>query len=471
MESHPVVSEWLHNVEHTSIAADRDRPNYWRTHPVSLLTATNVHGFTFGTGFSVYTNSILPAIETAEEEVVLVTCFWAPSPILDALNNTLRNLSAKGVRTGRKIRVRICFSSSSLFQKLLHSASLDGRTYSAGECHRKLSLPQQDEIYGLDLEVKSIFVLPFSVMHPKFIIIDRKQVLLPSCNVSWEDWYEGCLELRGRVTEQFAKFWLSFWASERDRAFTYGDNVSGNKAMKTTQAQRNPKLLHAQRHRLEEMPSIFLPSPHHRNPQFALPWRSCLPPPATPLNTFLLSTFVNAKNEIYIQTPNLTSPPVLSALLAALRRGVDVTILTSERLMILEQLATAGTTTRRCIKKLNKRHKALVQKWRNRDPDVVEAGLAREPGDLQITFYQADPKATEGQSEPVQSHTKLTIVDSEWMIFGSGNMDRASWYTSQELCVAFFSSDFVSELRNAIDSSMRRRSRRVFVAGLGSELR
>ena len=41
--------------------------------------------------------------------------------------------------------------------------------------------------------------------------------------------------------------------------------------------------------------------------------------------------------------------------------------------------------------------------------------------------------------EPVKSHFKCVIMDEEITILGSGNMDRASWYTSQELGIAFVS--------------------------------
>lgn len=35
-----------------------------------------------------------------------------------------------------------------------------------------------------------------------------------------------------------------------------------------------------------------------------------------------------------------------------------------------------------------------------------------------------------------KSHVKCTVVDDELVVLGSENMDRASWFTSQELGVA-----------------------------------
>ena len=466
MEYHPTVRRWL--ADNDKRRDDPPRTRYYSRHvsnPESLISTTRVHNIVFGTGESIYTNTVLPAIEQAEHEVILVTCFWARSRTLDHLNDTLRDLSDKALRSreGRKIRVRICFSSSSLWQKLFHTSSLNGRTYAPSEWHTKVGLPQANELQGLDVQVKSIFVLPFSVMHPKFVIIDRSHVLLPSCNVSWENWFEGCIELSGQITEHLVDFWARFWAGEGDLQHEFDSGSTDVKRRPLEDVQTTPMcLLGAREIGLENVPSIFLPSPHHRNPQFALPWNTYRPPPSTPLNTFLLSAFANAKQEIYVQTPNLTSPPVLSAMLAALRRGVDVRILTSERLMILEQLVTAGTTTRRCVKKLLRRHGKLVQSWQGGgegSADIEAGGIVR-PGALRVSFYQAKADTSDKDApEPVQSHLKLTIIDGEWTIFGSGNMDRASWYTSQELGVAFFSPLFAAEVRSCIDTLMRPRSR------------
>ena len=78
-------------------------------------------------------------------------------------------------------------------------------------------------------------------------------------------------------------------------------------------------------------------------------------------------------------------------------------------------------------------------------------GRAREVGKLRVGYYRALMPPTErGGSgtgdEPVKSHLKLTVVDGEIVVLGSGNMDRASWYTSQELGVAFWSRDMAGEI-------------------------
>ena len=375
--------------------------------------------------------------------------------------------------------MRICFSSSSLWQKLSHTMSTTGQTYAPAKYQTALGLPSPAELPGLDLQVKSIFILPFSVMHPKFVIVDRRQVFLPSCNVSWENWFEGCMELSGPIADQFVRFWLDFWASNEDRASM--SKATSNDEDRTYAPKLPPsavgahgyhespaeRLLASQLVDIQDAQAVFLPSPHHQNPQFVFTWQSHVAPPPTPLNICLLALFAAAKSTIFIQTPNLTSPPVLAALLSATERGIDVHIRTSESLMVLEQLVTAGTTTARCVNHLIEQHKRLSQArgGTNGDSTDLEAGLvAQVAGHLRIDYYRAKAAnpSEESVTEPVQSHLKLTIVDDRIMVHGSGNMDRASWYTSQELGVAFISTKLVNAMKDNLTKAMDGRSETVY---------
>lgn len=472
MDDHPITREWLLNLSASAARNSLDEPRYWASDQKILSASASIHDFSLGTGESIYANAILPAIEAAEREVLLITCFWARSKTLYAVNDALLKLSAKGQQSGRKIRVRIYFSSSSLTQKLFHPQTLQGRMWDAATWKMKLGLPAADEIPGVDLQVKSIFLLPFSVMHPKFVIVDRTKVLLPSCNVSWEDWFEGSVTLSGEIVSQFVTFWRQFWATEGDARLEWHNDAIRDAG--PSSAKQGPQPLSSRALNLAEISALFLPSPHHRNPRFAfLPWQPCPPTPVTPLNTFLLRAISNAQKSIYIQTPNLTAPPILSALLAALRRGVDLTVVTSEELMVLEQLVTAGTTTARCMRKLVKLYKRSGRRaskvGADDDPALLETGHPGV-GHLAISYYAPQSSRTQQSRlsdratppEPVQSHLKLSIVDDEWTVLGSGNLDRASVFTSQELGVAFYSRDFAATVREEVDGAMEGRKKVLF---------
>lgn len=456
-QHHPLATSFLSTSSSPEIFTRQttDHPNYWTSDPSSLLTTSTLHSLNLGTGNNILA-SLLPAVEAAEAEVLFVTCYWAPSDSLNRISDSIRKLSAKAILQGRKIRVRICFSSSGLWQKLSHTQSPAGRHYEPAEWSRVLSLPEPDELQGLDLQIKSVFFLPISIIHPKFVVVDRKRAFLPSCNVSWEEWFEGCVELGGSVVGHFVRFWEEFWADEQDRevAETLPGSLAETTAPSSIKSAPMPGLLSDQTFDpAPEMVTLFLPSPHHRNPRLRLPWQTAADAPSTPLNLFLQQAFSSARSYIYIQTPNLTSRPAMAALLSALSRSVRVDIVTSERLQLLEQLVTAGTTSPRCVSRLIAQHRTLA----NTHAADVEEAAALGLGRLKVSYYQPREGEAASHDEPVQSHFKLTVVDGEVAVFGSGNMDRPSWYTSQELGVAFLDRGFVAKVEEGVEEALKGR--------------
>ena len=419
----------------TKEAIGLNKNHFWGDDPSTLLrpAETSLSDFTVGSGLDIYTSTILPALESARYEILFVTCFWARSASLEKLCATLVKLSDRAESPAvitPKLRVRLCFSSCSLTQKLLHTTSPAGYTYPPAKWS-SLGLPSPESLKGLDLQVQSLFILPFSVMHPKFIIIDRQRVLLPSCNLSWEDWLECCLPLRGPIVKSFVQFWNSTWGRD-----DWTDLLATPLPYQVSST-------------LTSYAAVFLPSPHHRNPHFQiLPFMSSLPAPPTPLNVVLLHLFAKAEDCIVLLTPNLTSPPVISALLEALSRGVNVTAITNRRMMILEQLITSGTLTEVCVWKLRRRYNTLRrQKLASHSLEDVENRVdARSIGSLRIGYYRPTIKHK-------RSHIKCSIIDNRVVVLGSGNMDRASWYTSQELGVAIEGEEVVQGVWKAIEGS------------------
>jgi len=248
------------------------------------------------------------------------------------------------------------------------------------------------------------------------------------------------------------RFWEQFWADERDRELSSTIPAASSEAATdfVERYGRTGVLHHHSFSPATTVQTLFLPSPHHRNPRVTLPWQAAAPAPLTPLNVFLLQALQSARSYIYIQTPNVTSQPAIAALLDALQRGVNVSIVTSERLQLLEQIITAGTTSPRCVSKLIARHQALAH---SREEDVEDTAALRL-GKLKVSYYKPVDGQEASYDEPVQSHFKLTIVDGEVAVFGSGNMDRPSWYTSQELGVAFFDRAFVGKVEEGVEEAL-----------------
>ena len=429
------TKEWLDNL--TSVdGIEENETHFWGKSPSCLITTSSIGSrkFAVGNGTNIYSSTIIPALESAQYEIIFVTCFWARSSALDQLSSALIRHSAR-VNTRpngmSKLRVRLCFSSYSLIQKLSHTSSPAGQIYPPSKW-QSLGLPHPDDLSGLDLQVKSLFFLPFSVMHPKFVIIDRQRALFPSCNLSYESWLECCLPVTGPVVTALVDFWHNVWAKSDFPPLPVA--ASEEVSITPSPPEASPSCT-----------TILLPSPHHRSPRFR-PLSPAASPPLTPLNTYLLHLFATASKSIRLMTPNLTSRPVIDALISALKRGVNVEVITNRRMMILEQLLTSGTITEYCLWNFRRRYRQIAQSRCRRGSATaqMEEGPAHEVGTLSVGYFVPS-------SIYRRSHIKCTIVDEEVIVLGSGNMDRASWYTSQELGIALEGRQVVCDLWRVID--------------------
>lgn len=432
-----LASNWMSGFM-TQEGIEENRLQYWGDDPSILSTQSSPGHFAAGSGLDIYSSSIIPSIESAEHEVIFVTCFWAASASLSYLSSALIQLSDRALsrHDASRIRVRLCLSSRSFFQRLFHPSSSSGYDYPPNQWVSKLGLPPPEALQGLDLKVKSIFILPFSVMHPKFVIIDRRHALLPSCNLSHEVWLEGCISLTGPIVSSLLQFWRFSWGG--------GDLPPSSFSLHSTLSTPT-------------YPTTLLPSPHHRFPLFR-PFGPAPTPPPTPLNTLLLHVISTARTSILFFSPNFTSPPVLSASIAALASGCSITVITNRRMMVAEQLLTAGTITELCIWRLVRQYRALTAaKDRSSARDDEEAARP-EPGKLKVGYFV-------GSHRPAglkKSHIKCTIIDDKLVVLGSGNMDRASWFTSQELGVAIEEREIVRDVRTQLDARLEGKVEKYF---------
>ena len=447
-----------------------DFPAYTWTNVDSLVTSSTPTALYIGTGHSIYQQALLPAICSAKHSIHLVTCFWAESPTCKSIREALSELAAS--RSGQTnlptLHITIGFSSHGLLQKLFHTSSRSGHIYPPSEWE-SLGLPDQATLKSgsIEMTVKTLFFTPLSVMHPKYLIVDDATAWIPSCNVSWERWFEGCVELHGGAVQALLTFHGRVWGLGSRGAVTDRDNgqqVPGQLATGRTDTGSDANDMSATQSTkisaAEPVPTILLPSSHHRNPAFRwLRFFGTSKPPMTPLNAALLALFGNAKRKITLVTPNLTAKPVINAILAAISRGVSVEIRTNGGLMVLEQLVTAGTTTNWSVKRLVKKYNKLAQEMHAYVATDVEA-QSQEAGKLDIFYYQQLARRADKEDEPVVSHFKMTMVDEEYLVLGSGNMDRASWWTSQELGILFHMPGF--EERALWEKALEVRAQRIF---------
>ncbi|ATY63605.1 MmgE/PrpD family protein [Cordyceps militaris] len=456
-----------------------DFPAYSASTLAPLVTTSTLTELYVGTGHTIYERALLPAIRSAKRSVHLVTCFWADSPTANSIRATLFELAASRASQSDlpPLRITIGFSSRGLLQKLFHTSSRDGHVYPPS-AWKALKLPDQQTLQSgsIELTVKTLFFTPFSVMHPKYLIIDEAEAWVPSCNVSWEKWFEGCVQLHGGAVQSLLSFHERVWGfgmSPPDATLTHRmqsngtamdrpatASLGGHAAVDLSGTVDTMSPTQSVKLNLESTPTILLPSSHHRNPGFSwIPFLRKPNPPMTPLNAAILTLFANAEHSIVLVTPNVTSKPVMHAILAALGRGVSVEIRTNESMMLLEQLATCGTTTSRCINKLIKEYSRLAGVHDRRSRSDLEA-QPHPLGQLTVYYYQHRPEREGQPDEPVVSHFKMTMVDDTYLLLGSGNMDRASWWTSQELGILFYVPEFAE--RFLWENVLRVRGRRAF---------
>lgn len=157
----------------------------------------------------------------------------------------------------------------------------------------------------------------------------------------------------------------------------------------------------------------------------------------TPQNEAWLSAIRNARSTVFIQTPNLNAAPLLPELLAAVRRGINVTYYVclgyndAGELLPFQGGHNEGVS--------NKLYLALK--------------TPAERSRLHIHYYVG-----KDQTQPIHNkfkarscHVKLMIVDDHIGIIGSGNQDTQSWFHSQEVNVLIDSREVVTQWIEGID--------------------
>ncbi|KAK6530742.1 hypothetical protein TWF281_007581 [Arthrobotrys megalospora] len=453
------------------------------THPIEdLLSSSYIEDYTVGTGESL-TNLQCTKLLEAENEVIIVTGFLNPTcASVKTLNRTIEILATrqtlKNVRRGTDsvLKIHICFSSSGFLQKVLHTRNPKGRVWKEKEW-KKLGLGDPKYLKGkVELTVKSIFVRPVGLLHGKYMIVDRRILVVPSCNLSWEEWLEGATtylrypdDSPDCVVKKFVEYWESVWMhGEEPGPDKFEGVVERFPAVMLNEGGGSivldrPRGTNVERRGWEGfVPTVFLPHPESGSfpPVWPLGeveaiWKilrglmnvifekggrddDYL---GNPQNAFWMAAIEGAEKSVYVHTPNVTAKPLIDALLRAVKRGVTVEIVTSMGMMKWEQLVTAGTTTEKSLKKMVME----MEKWKtglDEEEAVTTGGLwiyrynptkrpqlppfVKQPGDNhKLTWYD-------------KSHVKCLIVDEEVAVLGSGNFDRASWATSQEVNVGLF---------------------------------
>ena len=155
-----------------------------------------------------------------------------------------------------------------------------------------------------------------------------------------------------------------------------------------------------------------------------------------PQNEAWLSSIRNATKSIFIQTPDLNATQLHEALIAALKRGIEIAYYVCPGYNDAGEIMPGqGGTNEMFAGKL------------------VDALTPPERKLLHIAYYVG-----KDQDHPIHHnfkarscHVKLLIADGHIGIQGSGNQDTQSWYHSQEIKVLIDSEDICRKWREGIE--------------------
>ena len=155
-----------------------------------------------------------------------------------------------------------------------------------------------------------------------------------------------------------------------------------------------------------------------------------------PQNEAWLSAIANAKQSVFVQTPNLNATPLHDAITVALRRGVEITYYVCLGYNDAGEIMPGQGGTNEMFAS-----------------DLVSALSESERALLHIGYYVA-----KDQDHPIHHnfkarscHVKLLIADDHIGIQGSGNQDTQSWYHSQEINIMVDSEEVCRKWREGIE--------------------
>lgn len=136
----------------------------------------------------------------------------------------------------------------------------------------------------------------------------------------------------------------------------------------------------------------------------------------------LLAGFAAATTSIHMQTPNLNDDAAKTALLDAVKRGVQVDIVLSRGFNdVSEGLAQGGD---------NDMNVRMLY------DDLAAAHVTGACDKLRVRWYSHDGRQPTYGNGYYASHAKYASIDDQVVVVGTANMDTQSWNNSREVNVA-----------------------------------
>ncbi|MEA2751453.1 MAG: cardiolipin synthase [Myxococcales bacterium] len=375
-------------------------------------------------------------IAGAEQEVNLQTWRWDPGAgpeiaILEGIRRLAERLASEGKRA-KPVEVRLLLnvipsSDSHLFEKL--SASLEAMRLDSTRLH---------------VTVARFAANLLGANHVKGLVVDGSKVFVSGANMSSDFYEEGNrywdvgYRFDGAVARGLRKDFAVAWSKgdewrcgsrglstdaesrdrcDRDRDFPWA-SLGALPAVDTSASDAA----------VADLCSPILVVGHESH---ALPFPTS--DNDTPQAQAFLAAVGSATRVIRLQTPNLNEPAMVDAIVAAVRRGVEVDLLLSKgHEQSGESLPGRGGPNDAIVKKMM---------------DTLGASACKG---LVVRWFSRDGRAPVESKGAPSSHVKFLSIDDQVTIMGSANQDVQSWRNSREVNVVVDGADLATTYRDAV---------------------
>ncbi|KAM5349830.1 hypothetical protein ACJ41O_006335 [Fusarium nematophilum] len=446
-------------------------------------------------------------IVRAEKEVLFITCTWSPSLAQQLVKSALIELSRRAGSRGQRVVVKIMYDKPSLANVLGPHQHIEPQVYTSGpiQLPDPEDVPHLDlEVASLHKFVLGTQHAKFCIVDRKIAAVmsnnmednDNMEMMVhvegpivdsiyDAALITWNDAFQPGLpshdapatagglstpdedpHLLGYGKEEVAKDgdrlpehtpqdphydrdicgetrrMQSCYSAEPHETRLEAANRQLNQTVKTPVESTGPQIQDG-----EEMTPYICTTTAQPVPMALVsrPAYGCIDSKSVqvPQNEAWLSLVRNAKQSIFIQTPDLNAAPLIPALAEAIKRGVEVTYYVCFGYndcgeMIPGQGGTNDQVAQALVASLGpERHLLRIYNYVGKDQDHP----------IHHTFKSRS------------CHVKLLIVDGRVGVQGSGNQDTQSWYHSQEVNIMVDSREICEKWREAIE---RNQNTRVF---------
>lgn len=424
---------------------------------------------------------IANCIARAEKEIFLATNFWVYSDASTLITNAFRELSRRAGERGVKVVVKMLYDRGSLKQLMDNHLRVASKEYTGPKV--RLPAPEEIPNIDFDLvnfhrPLLGTFHSKFAVFDRRVALLQSSNIqdndnlemmiqvegpivdsFYDTALISWERGLEPPLPMlnspaasapipsfSGNITMEASSGTINNLGrlpqSTTEEPHYDEDMVSevvrvnGNLNPGDGETRREAATCHlnttlqpstqgdAPESDQEEQMTPYIVHPHHNPFPMAMvnrePWGSPNHSSIyTPQNVAFIAAINNAKQSIFIQTPDMNAEPILEPLLNAVRRGVIVSAYLCLGYNDAGELLPFQNGTNEMIS--NRLYKSLK----------TDEEMSR----LRIYNYVA-----KDQTKPIHNkfksrscHIKLMIIDESVAIQGNGNLDTQSFYHSQEV--------------------------------------